>query len=172
MRHNKIIGWDKFLGVVEQVEKYSPWLSRQIAKRASEWPFWYSGAQIVEWREQSVWTRLPPSFRNSVDSEICQGHLLLGAELTLRLLLLRYRQEFPFRYRIVSSRIETHHNVDQPVDFKSSIKPGEWEKIRLELAGSTRAREEFVFPAVLADGRLAGNVTFEVAFDLEKFLPA
>lgn len=172
MRHNKIIGWDKFLGVVEQVEKFSPWLSRQIAKRASEWPFWYSGAQIVEWGESHVWTRLPISFRNSVDGELCQGHLMLGAELTLRLLLLRYRQEFPFRYRLVSSRVETLRPVDQAVDFKYSIGAMGWEKIRLELAGQSRANEEFAFSALLADGRLAGTVHFEVAFELEKFLPA
>src|ERR1700745_10607 len=106
MRHNKIIGWESFLGVVEQVQKVSPWLSRQIAKRASEWPFWYSGLQIREWEDRQVKVDMPSSVRNSGDGEICQGHLLLGAELTLRLLLLRYRQEFPFRYRIAESRSE------------------------------------------------------------------
>src|SRR5262245_44712971 len=96
MRHNKIIGWDRFLGVVEQVQKFSPWLSRQIAKRASEWPFWYSGLTIKEWQDRQAWVELPQSFRNSVDNEITQGHLVLGAELSVRLVLLRLRQEFPF----------------------------------------------------------------------------
>jgi hypothetical protein len=172
MRHNKIIGWDKFLGVVEQVEKYSPWLSRQIAKRASEWPFWYSGAHIVEWREKQVWTRLPVSFRNSVDGEITQGHLVLAAELTLRLILLRYRQEFPFRYRLTGSRVQTHHAVDQSVDFKFEVGAAEWERIRMRLVTTSQAVEEFVLSARLADGRAAGTVSFDVAFDLEKFLPA
>ena len=61
MRHNKIIGWERFFEVVEKVQKFSPWLSRQIAKRASEWPFWFSGVQIMEWREGKVWVRLPRS---------------------------------------------------------------------------------------------------------------
>jgi hypothetical protein len=172
MRHNKIIGWDKFLGVIEQIEKYSPWLSRQIAKRASEWPFWYSGTQIVEWREKRVWTRMPASFRNSVEGEISQGHMVLAAELTLRLILLRYRQEFPFRYRVTGCRVEIHHIVESAVDFKFEIGTAEWEQIRMRLATSTSALEEFVLPAYLPDGRSAGTVGFDVAFDLEKFLPA
>lgn len=172
MRHNKFIGWDRFLGVVEQVQKISPWLSRQIAKRASEWPFWYSGLQIREWDERQVWVHLPHSFRNTVDNEICQGHLLLGAELSLRLVLLRLRQEFPFRYRLQSAQSETHHAVDQAVDFKFSIPFEEWERLRLELARESQAQTEFVMQAQLADGRLAGHFSFRAAFELEKFLPA
>ena len=172
MRHNKIIGWESFLEVVERVQKVSPWLSRQIAKRASEWPFWPSGVQIKDWRDQQVWVQLPISFRNSVEGEITQGHLLLAGELVMRLLLLRYRQEFPFRYRIVSSQIQTHHAVDQSVDIKFAIAFEEWERIRLELARESRSLGEFAFSASLADGRLAGSFTLQVAFELEKFLPA
>lgn len=172
MRHNKISGWERFFGVLDQLQKLSPWLSRQIAKRASEWPFWYSGAQIQEWREGQVWVQLPMSFRNSVDGEICHGHLILTAELTLRLLLLRYRQEFPFRYRLQRAQAETHHAVDQSVDFKFEIGFEEWERLRLELAKTGRAASEFVFAARLHDGRLAATFTFDVAFELEKFLPA
>jgi hypothetical protein len=117
MRHNKIIGWDRFLGVVEQVQKFSPWLSRQIAKRASEWPFWYSGLTIKEWQDRQVWVELPQSFRNSVDNEITQGHLVLGAELSVRLVLLRLRQEFPFSYRLTGTQSEVLTKVDQSVDF-------------------------------------------------------
>src|SRR6202012_3914505 len=109
MRHNKIIGWESFLEVVERVQKVSPWLSRQIAKRASEWPFWFSGAEIREWTDDSVWVHLPINFRNSVDGAIGHGHLVLAGELALRLVLLRHRQEFPFRYRIIGSQLETHH---------------------------------------------------------------
>ena len=172
MRHNKIIGWERFLGVVEKVQKVSPWLSRQIAKRASEWPFWYSGVQIKEWRDSQVWVHLPMSFRNTVEGEICQGHLLLAGELTLRLLLLRHRQEFPFRYRLLSSGVETHHSVDQSVDIKFEIGFNEWERIRLELARDSRSTAEFALNANLADGRLAASFHFRVAFELEKFLPA
>lgn len=172
MRHNKIIGWEAFLGAVERIQKVSPWLSRQIAKRASEWPFWFSGVRIKEWRENQVWVELPPSFRNSVEGEICHGHLLLAGELVLRLLLLRYRQEFPFRYRLTSSQVEAHHAVDQSVDIKFEIAFNEWERIRLELARGSSSQAEFVFSAALADGRLAGSFTFQVAFELEKFLPA
>lgn len=172
MRHNKIIGWERFLEVVEQVQKFSPWLSRQIAKRASEWPFWYSGLQIKEWGERQVCVHLPQSFRNSVDGEICQGHLLLGAELALRLVLLRLRQEFPFRYRLLSSGSETHFAVDQSVDFKFSIPFDEWERIRLSLARESTAHAEFALQAQLRDGRSAGHFTIRAAFELEKFLPA
>ena len=164
--------WERFLEVVEQVQRVSPWLSRQISKRASEWPFWFSGAHIQEWQEGQVWVRLPCSFRNSVDGEICQGHLLLAGELTLRLLLLRFRQEFPFRYRLRGGRVETHHVVDQSVDFKFALPAGERERIRLELARSMHSETEFVFSAYLVDGRLAATLTWQVAFDLEKFLPA
>jgi hypothetical protein len=172
MRHNKFIGWEAFLGVVEQVQKYSPWLSRQIAKRAAEWPFWYSGLQIKDWHDRQVRVHMPFSIRNTADGEVCQGHLLLGAELTLRLLLLRYRQEFPFRYRITGSRIEGHHTLDQAVDYRFEIAFEEWERLRLEMAGTARADAEFVFQAYLADGRSAATFTFQVAFQLEKFLPA
>lgn len=172
MRHNKIIGWESFLGVVERIQKLSPWLSRQIAKRASEWPFWPSGVQIQDWRDDQVWVRLPLSFRNAVEGEIAQGHLLLAGELGVRLLLLKYRQEFPFRYRIVNSSLETHRPVDQSVDIKFAIGFEEWERIRLELARESSARAEFAFPAVLSDGRLAASFTLHVAFELEKFLPA
>jgi len=172
MRHNKIIGWENFLEVVERVQRVSPWLSRQIAKRASEWPFFFSGAHIVDWTDHQAWVQLPLSFRNSIDGEICHGHLLLAGELTLRLLLLRYRQEFPFRYRILSSHLETHHAVDQTVDIKYAISFNEWERIRLELARDSRSLAEFAFSASLADGRLAGSFTVQAAFELEKFLPA
>ncbi|MGZ3723767.1 MAG: hypothetical protein ACXVA9_12580 [Bdellovibrionales bacterium] len=172
MRHNKIIGWESFLEVVERVQKVSPWLSRQIAKRASEWPFWPSGVQIKEWRDTQVWVQMPLSFRNSIEGEITQGHLVLAGELVMRLLLLRYRQEFPFRYRITSSQFQTHHAVDQAVDIKFSIGFEEWERIRLELARESRSLGEFAFSASLVDGRLAGSFTFQVAFELEKFLPA
>jgi hypothetical protein len=172
MRHNKTFGWESFLEVVERVQKVSPWLSRQIAKRASEWPFWPSGVQIKEWRENQVWVGMPCSFRNSVEGEITQGHMLLAGELVIRLLLLRYRQEFPFRYRIVSSKLETHHAVDQAVDIKFAISFDEWERVRLELARDSRSLAEFAFSAALEDGRLAASFTLQVAFDLEKFLPA
>jgi hypothetical protein len=171
MRHNKIIGWDNFLEVVERVQKVSPWLSRQIAKRASEWPFFYSGVKIVEWGDQQAWVQMSLSFRNSIEGEICHGHLVLSGELALRLVLLRYRQEFPFRYRIVSSRLETHHAVDQTVDIKFAMAFSEWERIRLELARDSRSLAEFSFSAMLGDGRLAGSFTVQIAFELEKFLP-
>lgn len=172
MRHNKIIGWERFLGVVEQVQKFSPWLSRQIATRASEWPFWYSGLAIKEWGERQVWVQLPKTFRNSVDSEISMGHLLLGAELSVRLVLLRLRQEFPFRYRLTASSAETHHAVDQSVDFQFSIPFEEWERVRLTLAREGQASAEFAVQARLADGRSCGLFTIRAAFELEKFLPA
>lgn len=172
MRHNKIIGWQTFLEVVEQVQKVSPWLSRQIAKRASEWPFWYSGLTIREWRDSQVQVHLPLSFRNSVDGEICQGHLLLGAELTLRLVLLHYRQEFPFRYRLHSSRMDLDHPVDQSVDYRFEISKGEFERLRLDLAREGQAQTEFVVRSFLSDGRSAGSFHFQAAFELEKFLPA
>ena len=171
MRHNKIIGWERFFEVVEHVQKLSPWLSRQIAKRASEWPFWYSGVQVKDWRERQIWVQLPRSFRNSVDSELCQGHLLLAGELTLRLLLLHHAREFPFRYRLQGSRVETHHPVDQTVDIKFEIGFNEWELIRQQLARTASTREEFVLMAHLADGRLAATLTFEAVFEMEKFLP-
>jgi len=172
MRHNKIIGWSTFLEVVEQVQKLSPWLSRQIAQRASEWPFWYSGLQVRKWEDRMAHVHLPLSVRNAVDGEICQGHLLLGAELCLRLVLLRYRHEFPFRYQIKASRVEGHHTVDQAVDFRCSVEFAEWERIRIELARGQAALAEFVVPATLADGRSALQASFQVAFQLEKLLPA
>jgi hypothetical protein len=172
MRHNKIIGWEGFLEVVERVQKMSPWLSRQIAKRASEWPFWLSGAEIVDWNNQQAWVRLPMNFRNSIEGELSHGHLILAGELALRLVLLRHRQEFPFRYRIVSSHLETHHAVDQTVDIKFALDFTDWERIRLELARDSRSVAEFAFSAALADGRLAGMFTVQTAFDLDKFLPA
>jgi hypothetical protein len=98
--------------------------------------------------------------------------LLLGAELCLRLVLLRYRHEFPFRYTIKSSRVEIHHPVDQSVDFRFKIDFDEWERIRLQLARGLLSTEEFVVPATLADGRSALQAHFQVAFQLEKFLPA
>ena len=172
MRHNKIIGWERFLGVVEQVQKFSPWLSRQIAKRASEWPFWYSGLNIKEWGERQVWVHLPLSFRNTVEGEMSVGHLLLGSELSLRLVLLRLRQEFPFRYRLQGSTCELHNHVDQAVDFKFSIPFEEWERIRLSLARESHVATDFAMQAQLADGRSCGLFTIRVAFELEKFLPA
>mgnify|MGYP000909002311 CR=1 FL=1 len=172
MRHNKIIGWEKFLGVVEQVQKFSPWLSRQIATRASEWPFWYSGLAIQEWGERQAWVRLPKSFRNTVEDEISMGHLALGAELAVRLVLLRLRQEFPFRYRLTGVTGETHHAVDQAVDFKFSLNAEEWERLRLTLARETSGEGEFAIQARLLDGRSCGLFTVRAAFELEKFLPA
>lgn len=172
MRHNKIIGWGTFLEVVEQVQKMSPWLSRQIAKRASEWPFWYSGLQVKEWEGNAAHVHLPLSVRNSVDNEVCQGHLLLGAELALRLVLLRYRHEFPFRYWFKGSRLEVHHVVDQAVDFRCKIDFAEWERIRLDIARGHTAEAEFIVPAFLGDGRSALQAHLHVAFQLEKFLPA
>ena len=172
MRHNKYIGWDSFLGVVEKVQRVSPWLSRQIAKRASEWPFFYSGLKIEEWLDRKVKVHMPFSLRNSVDDELCHGHLLLGAELTLRLLLLRYRQEFPFRYHLRTSRVEAHHALKQAVDYKFEISANAWEELRLEMARNSNAEEEFVFHAYLADGRAAATFTFTVSFQLEKFLTA
>ena len=172
MRHNKIIGWENFLGFVERIQKFSPWLSRQIAKRASEWPFWPSGVVIRDWRDDQVWVQLPLSFRNAIDGEIAQGHLLLAAELATRLLLLRYAREFPFRYRLTQSTLETHRPVDQTVDIKFAIGFEEWERIRLEMARESTAKAEFAFPALLSDGRLAASFTLHVAFELEKFLPA
>ncbi len=172
MRHNKFLGWERFLEVVERVEKVSPWLSRQISKRASEWPFWFSGVHIEEWSDEQVWVRLPISFRNTVDGEICHGHLMLASELALRLLLLRFRQEFPFRYRLRIGKVETHHRVDQSVDFKFALLAAERERLRLELARNTSSETDFVIAATLNDGRLAATLTWQVAFDLEKFLPA
>ena len=93
-------------------------------------------------------------------------------ELTLRLLLLKFRQEFPFRYRLRGGRIETHHAVDQSVDIKIALPAMERERIRLELAREQRSETDFVISATLADGRLAATLTWQVAFDLEKFLPA
>lgn len=174
MRDNKIFGWDKLMslveGAAEQVQKYSPWLSRQILQRASEWPYWYSGVQVKELRDDQVWVHMPMSFRNSLDGEISSGHLLLASELTLRLLLLQFRQEFPFRSRLRGGRVEIVHPVDQAVDFKFRIPFAERERIRLELARSMRSEEEFVFSALLSDGRLAATFTWQVAFDLEKLL--
>ncbi len=150
----------------------SPWLSRQIAKRASEWPFWYSGLQVKEWEGNAAHVHLPLSVRNSVDNEVCQGHLLLGAELALRLVLLRYRHEFPFRYWFKGSRLEVHHVVDQAVDFRCKIDFAEWERIRLDIARGHTAEAEFIVPAFLGDGRSALQAHLHVAFQLEKFLPA
>ncbi|MGE0526773.1 MAG: hypothetical protein AB7G93_15145 [Bdellovibrionales bacterium] len=172
MRHNKFIGWDTFLSMVDQVQRVSPWLSRQIAKHASEWPYWYSGLRIKDWRDNQVWVHLPLSFRNAIEGEVCLGHMQLGADLCMRLLLLRYRQEFPFRYRVMSSRGEIHHMVNQSVDFRFSISQTEWERLRLDLSRDSRGEAEFACFAYLTDGRLAGTFTFHLAFTLEKFLPA
>ena len=172
MRHNKMIGWEQWLKTLERVEKFSPWLSRQIAKRTSEWPFWLSGLQIQNWGDRQVWVHLPLSFRNSIDGEIGHGHLVLGAELGLRLLLLRLGQEIPFRYSLRRVNLEVHHRVDQAVDFKFEITLAEWERIRLELAREHRTAATFVFAAAMQDGRLGATVTFDVGFQLEKFLGA
>lgn len=172
MRHNKIIGWSTFLEVVEQVQKISPWLSRQISQRASEWPFWYSGLVVRKWEDRVAHVHLPMNARNSLEGEISQGHLLLGAELCLRLVLLRYRHEFPFRFQIRSSRLELHHAVDQSVDFRFLIDFPEWETVRLDLAKGHAVSSQFIVPATLADGRSALQAEFQVAFQLEKFLPA
>ncbi len=172
MLHNKFMAWEKFLGLMEQVEKVSPWLSRQIVKRVSEWPFWMAGLKIRDWAERAAHVHMPFSLRNSVDGEICQGHLLLGAEFCLRLVLLRHRQEFPFHYRIKECAMELHHNVDQSVDFRFKLDLQEWERIRLELARGKSCEAEFVISGTLADGRSALQASFKVGFQLENFLPA
>lgn len=172
MRHNKFIGWDRFFDVMEQVERMSPWLSRQISKRVSEWPFWFFGAKVRDWKDGRVWVNLPQNLRNSMGHEICQGYLLLAAELTVRLSLVHFRREFPFRYRLYGAQIETHHAVDQAVDIRFELSELEREKLRLELARESKAVNEFVLPVCLSDGRLAATVTLRAAFDLEKFLPA
>lgn len=171
MRHNKI-GWETFLDVVEKVQQVSPWLSRQIQKRAAEWPFLYSGLEIRQWDDRHVHVHLPINLRNTIDGEISQGHLVLAGEFALRLLLLRYRHEFPFRHRLVGCRAETHHALDQAIDVRFEIAFADWERIRLELARGLETRSEFVVQALLADGRSAAHLTFDVAFQLEKFLPA
>ena len=172
MRHNKFIGWDTFLGVVERVEKLSPWLSRQLTKRASEWPFWFSGLVIEEWQDRRVRVKLPISRRNSLDGEITMGHLMLGAELSLRLLLLRYREEFPFNYRVRASQVDVHHKVDRGVEYRFAIELPAWEAIRQDLARAGQLQTDFVFPAYLDDGRSAATFTFTVGFTLEKYLAA
>ena len=172
MRNNKIIGWDTFLDLVERVERVSPWLSRKLTRHASEWPFWYSGLVIDEWRDQRVSVRAPLSRRNSLDGEISNGHLILGAELTLRLLLLRFREEFPFRHRILGSRVEIHNKPDRDVTYRFAIDPATWEDLRLDLAKTGEAKTEFVFPATLDDGRSTATFTFRVGFTLEKYLTA
>lgn len=172
MRHNKFIGWNSFFEALERVQKVSPWLSRQIARRASEWPFWYSGLRIGDWHDRQVRVCMPFSVRNSLDGEICQGHLLLGAELSLRLLLLRYRQEFPFRYRVRGVRVQALHVVDQAVDFKFEIPLEEWDQLRLRMAASNWTDAEFMVSSYLADGRAAVTFTFDLAFQLEKLLPS
>lgn len=170
MAHNKIIGWEKFLGLVEQVQKYSPWLSRQIAKRASEWPFWYSGLAIREWNERQAWVEMTPSIRNQVDGEISQGHMALGAELALRLVFLRLRQEFPFRYRILKFEGENHHPVDQAVDFRFGWSEAEWEQVRIGMARVEKFETDCAVASRLADGRSAGQYTFRVSFQMERML--
>lgn len=172
MRHNKIIGWEGFLEVVEKVQKVSPWLSRQIAKGAPEWPFLYSGFEVREWSERQVSIHLSQSARNSLDGEISHGHLLLGGELALRLVLMRHAREFPFRHTVKTSKLEMHHAVDQSVDFRFQLPLEEWERIRVAMVNENRTNAEFLFQAYLADGRSAATVTFDVAFQLEKFLPA
>ena len=172
MRYNKIIGWDTFLNVVERVQKVSPWLSRQLTKHASEWPFWYSGLVIRDWADRHVRVHMAPSARNALDGEITQGHLLLGAELATRLLLLRYREEFPFKYRLTSSQVEVHHAATQDVEYRFGLELTEWEHIRLSLAKDSRFETEFVFPAYLADGRAVATFTIRAAFTLEKYLSA
>lgn len=172
MWHNKFIGWDKFFNTLEHIQKLSPWLSRQIAKRASEWPFWYSGLSVKEWEDLRACVHLQPSFRTQVDQEVSHGHMMLGAEFALRLVLLRLRQEFPFRYRLMASQVECFHAVDQAVDFRFGLQLDEWERVRLTLARVGRGGAEFVVQAGLADGRLAGSFTFKVTFEAEKLLTA
>ncbi|MGE4131559.1 MAG: hypothetical protein AB7F86_07955 [Bdellovibrionales bacterium] len=172
MLHNKIVGWGTFLEVVERMNKMSPWLSRQIQQRVAEWPFIFSGLHVKDWQDGRAHVHLPKSVRNSLDGEICQGHLLLGAEMALRLVLLRYRHEFPFRFSIRGSRLEMHHPIDQAVDFRFAVEFAEWEKLRLELARGFTSEMTFVVPAFLADGRSALLAELQVRFQLEKFLPA
>jgi hypothetical protein len=171
MPHNKIVGWNRFFEVIERVEKVSPWLSRQMARKAAEWPFLFSGLDIEEWQDTQVRVRMPMSRRNSLEGEISQGHLLLGAELALRLLLLRQREELPFRFRLLNSKIELHNVVDQSVEYRFSIAK-DWEDLRLELTRKSQAQSEFFLQAYLQDGRLAASFNFTVGFQLEKFLPA
>ena len=105
MRHNKIVGWERFLGVRRSRSKGQSLAlasDRQAGLGMAVLVFGRAN-QGVE-RDQSVGCRCRQSFRNSVEGEICHGHLFLAAELALRFVLLRYRQEFPFRYRITSSR--------------------------------------------------------------------
>jgi hypothetical protein len=138
----------------------------------SEWPFWFTGAKVREWNEGRVWVNLPQNLRNSMENEICQGHLLLAAELTVRLALVHFRREFPFRYRLFAGQVETHHGVGQSVDIRYELGEAERERLRLELARESKTTTEFVLPVSLNDGRLAATVTLRAAFDLEKFLPA
>lgn len=172
MRHNKFISWDRFFGVIEHVERVSPWLSRQIANRVSEWPMWFSGARIREWQDGRVWVILPQNLRNSMEGEICQAHLLLAGELTVRLALLHFRRELPFRYRMLGGQVEVHHTVDQSVDIRFELAMPERERLRLELARQSKSLAEYTVPAYLSDGRLAATLTVRAAFELEKFLPA
>jgi hypothetical protein len=85
--------------------------------------------------------------------------------------LLRYRQEFPFRYRILSTRTEGIHRLDQAVEYKFGIGFEEWERLRLDLAREQRASTDFTLQAYLLDGRVAAGFHFQVAFEFEKFLP-
>jgi len=172
MWHNKFISWDRFFEVVEHVERMSPWLSRQILKHVSDWPFWISGARIEQWQDGRVWVQLPRNLRNSLEGELCQGHLLLAGELTMRLALLHFRRELPFHYRIFKSQVELHHATDQAVDIRFELTGVERERLRLELMRESTANLEYVLSAYLGDGRLAATLTFHAAFELEKFLPA
>ncbi len=172
MRHNKIISWERLFEVVDKVETVSPWLSRQIHKRASEWPLWMSGAKLQELQDGKVWIHLPASARNRIEGEICLGHLLNVGEFTVRLALMHFRRELPFRYRILGAQVETHNVVDRPVDIRWEFKVVERERLRLELTRESRTVHEYSVPAYLEDGRLAATLTFRAAFELEKFLPA
>ncbi len=170
MRHNKIIGWETLFEVMDQVQKYSPWLSRQIGRTVKHWPFWLTGLQIVSWEDRKAHTRLPFTVRSTVGQELSQGQLLMGAELCVRLVLLRLAHEIPFRLQFKSSRVEMHNMGDQAVDFRFSISEEEWEPLRLSLARESSAESEIAVTATLADGRAALTATFQIAFQLEKFL--
>ena len=176
MRHNKFVGTksglETFLGLVEQVQKLSPWLSRQIAKHASDWPFWYSGLRVEEWDDRHVRLSLPKSKRNAVDDEISHGHLALGAELAVRLILIRLSQEFPFRFRVVRSSCDTVGEVYSDVQYRLNLPLEEWDELRREMARHGRVEHLFVVQAFFADGRMAASFDLTAAFRLEKSLSA
>ena len=118
---------------------------------------------------------MPLSIRNSIDGEICQGHLLLGGRAgPAPSAACAIGKSFPFITGSLSSRkVETHHAVDQAVDIKFAIGFAEWERIRLELAREQRAvAASSRFRRACATAAFGRSFTLQVAFELEKFLPA